>query len=101
MVTCTCDARCAARKAARVTFQQKLTRMHTPDILTRLLCNSMDSLLARQPVIAPAWNGPEDPIQRQIRRAFTPTQAAIGWDQLFRGRIAKAWRIPIGMYYKI
>jgi hypothetical protein len=26
----------------------------------------------------------------------------IGWDQFFRGRIAKAcWRIPIGMYYKI
>jgi hypothetical protein len=30
------------------------------------------------------------------------TQATIGWDQFFRGRIAtKAWRIPIGTYYKI
>jgi hypothetical protein len=48
----------------------------------------------------PAWNGPEEPIQQQIRRAFT-AQSAIGWDQFFRGQIAKAWRIPIGMYYKL
>jgi hypothetical protein len=46
MLTCTCDARCTARNAARVAFQQKLTHMHTPDILTHLLCNSMDSWLA-------------------------------------------------------
>jgi hypothetical protein len=48
MLTCsTCDARCAARTSARVIFQQKLTRtMHTPDILTHLICNSMDSWLA-------------------------------------------------------
>jgi ribosomal protein L32E len=24
-----------------------------------------------------------------------------GWDQFFRGRIAKAWRKPIGTFYKI
>jgi hypothetical protein len=48
----------------------------------------------------PAWNGPEEPIQRQIRSAFK-AQAKIGWDQFFRGRIAKAWRKPIGTYYKI
>jgi hypothetical protein len=62
----------------------------------------MDSWLARRPVIALAWNGPEEPIQQQIRCAFQQAQAKIGWDQqFFRGRIAKAWRIPIGMYYKI
>jgi hypothetical protein len=71
--------------------------MHTPDILTHLLCNSMDSWLARRPVIEPAWNRSEEPIQRQILRA----QAKIGWDQFFRGRIAKEWRIPIGTYYMI
>jgi hypothetical protein len=103
MLTCACDARCDARtrKTARLAFQQKkLTRMHTPDILTHLICNSMDSWLARQPVVEPAWNDPEEPIQKQIRSAFK-TQAKIGWNQFFRGCIAKAWRIPIGMYYKI
>jgi hypothetical protein len=72
--------------------------MHTPDILTQLICNSMDSWLARRPVLLPAWNGPEEPIQQQIRSAFK-TQAKIGWDQFFHGRIAKAWRIPIGTWY--
>jgi hypothetical protein len=48
----------------------------------------------------PAWNGPEEPIQRQIRSAFK-AQATIGWDQFFRGRIAKAWSKPIGTYYRI
>jgi hypothetical protein len=83
---------------SRVVFQQNLTRMHTPDIPTHLLCNSMDSWLARRPVVMPARNGPEEPIQQQIRRAFT-AQAAIGWDQFFCRRIAKeAWRTPIGTY---
>jgi hypothetical protein len=48
MLTCTCDARCTARNEVHcVAFQQKLTRMHTPDILTHLICNSMDSWLER------------------------------------------------------
>jgi hypothetical protein len=103
MFTCTCDARCHARKAAWLIFQQKLTHMHTPDILTHLICNhSMDSWLAQQPVIPPSWNGaPRNLSKRQIRSAFKAQQAKIGWDQFFRGRIAKAWRISIGMYYKI
>jgi hypothetical protein len=60
----------------------------------------MDNWLAQRPVLPPAWNGPEEPIQKQIRSAFK-AQAKIGWDQFLRGRIAKAWRIPIGTYYKI
>jgi hypothetical protein len=100
VLTCTCDARCEARTAAHKIFQQKLTRMHTPDILSNTICKSMDSWLARRPVLPPEWNGPEEPIQRQIRSAFK-AQAKIGWDQFFRGRIAKEWSKPIGTYYKI
>jgi hypothetical protein len=71
MLACTCDARCDARNTARLIFQQKITHMHTPDILTHLICNSMDSWLARRPVITPVpWNGPEEPIKRQIRSGF-------------------------------
>jgi hypothetical protein len=59
----------------------------------------MDHWLARRPVIAPTWHGPGDLFQRQLRRAFH-AQSRIGWDQFFRGRIAKAWSIPIATYYK-
>ena len=100
MLTCSCEVRNTARIEARKTFQQKLTKMHTPDVLSNTLCKSMDNWIARRPVLPPAWNGPDDPIQAQIRIAFT-AQARIGWDQFFRGRIAKAWQTPIGMYYKI
>jgi hypothetical protein len=81
-------------------FQQKLTHMHTPNIVTHLICNSMDSWLACRPGLPSAWNGPEEPIQQQLRSAFK-AQAKIRSDQFFCGRIAKAWRIPIGTYYKI
>ena len=60
----------------------------------------MDNWLARRPVLPPAWNGPEEPMQQQIQSAFK-AQAKIGWDQFFRGRIAKAWSKPIGTFYKI
>jgi hypothetical protein len=59
----------------------------------------MDSWLERRPVLAPIWNGPNISIKRQLRHAFH-AQSRIGWDQFFRGRIAKEWRVPICTYYK-
>jgi hypothetical protein len=99
VLTCPCEARCQARTAARVIFQQQLTRLHTPDILNKLICDSMDSWMARRPVTLPAWNVRE-PIQREMRRAFT-AQSKIGWDQFLRGRVAKAWQRPIQTYYRL
>jgi hypothetical protein len=73
------DGRCFAckqlwedtTKPVWLSSKMQLTRMHTPDILTHLLCNSMDSWLAQRPmVVIPARNGPEEPIQKQIRQAF-------------------------------
>jgi hypothetical protein len=46
------------------------------------------------------WTGPNGPIHGALRRALR-AQAKIGWDQLFCGRIAKYWKRPITMYYKI
>ena len=100
VLTCSCTARCAARTTARAIFQQKLSRLYTPDIMNKLICDSMDSWLARRPVLPPVWDGPYEPIKGQLRRAFY-AQSRIGWDQFFRGRIAKAWQIPIETYYKI
>jgi hypothetical protein len=73
--------------------------MHTPDIMNKIICASMDSWLDRRPVVAPLQTGPEEPIQCQLRSAFH-AQSQIGWDQFFRGRIAKTWIFPIGTYYK-
>jgi hypothetical protein len=46
---------------------------------------------------------PEEPLSRnKAIRSAIKAQAKIGWDRFFRGRIAKAWRLPpIGTYYKI
>jgi hypothetical protein len=97
-----------AHQAARVIFQQKRTHnMRTHDILTHLICNKnimeiAAGLHADQYSCLHGWNGPEEPIQQQIRSgAFKAQATKIGWDQFFCGRI-KAWRKPIGMpYYKI
>jgi hypothetical protein len=55
VLTCSCTARTASRTTARVHFQQRLSRMHTPDIMNRLICDSMDSWLDRRPVQSPIW----------------------------------------------
>jgi len=99
MLTCSCDARHAARTVARIKFQDKLVQLHTPNILTTVICESMDKWIARRPVLPPAWNGPEDEIKAEIRLAFN-AQSRIGWDQFFRGRIAKDWQIPIARFYE-
>jgi hypothetical protein len=100
VLTCSCEPRQKARQAAQAQFKNKLSKLHTPDIMTNLICTSMDSWLSRRPVQLPTWHGPQEPIHAQLRLAFR-AQAKIGWDQFFRGRIAKAWHRPIAEYYKI
>ena len=99
VLTCSCEARRAARTLALASFKQKLSKQHTPDLMNNVICDSMTSWYERRPVLPPAWNGTEDPFQRLLRAAFK-AQTKIGWDQFFRGRIAKAWKRPIAMYYK-
>jgi hypothetical protein len=90
ILTCSCEARGPAQMAARKTFQHKLSRLHTPDVMNNLICDSMDSWLARQPVTLPVWTGPNEPIHGALHHAFR-AQAKIGWDQFFRRQIAKDW----------
>ena len=99
MLTCSCEARHEARTVARIKFQDKLVQLHTPNILMNVICESMDKWIARRPVLPPAWNGPENKIQAEIRLAFN-AQSRIGWDQFFRGWIAKDWQISIARFYK-
>jgi hypothetical protein len=97
VLTCSCRACTTARTQARASFQQKLSCMHTLNIMNKIICASMDSWLDQRPVVAPLRTGPEEPIQCQLRSAFH-AQCQIGWDQFFRGHMAKAWILPIGTY---
>jgi hypothetical protein len=46
-------------------------QMHTPDIMNKLICDIMDSWLAHsRPILPPLWDGPDEPIKRQLRRAL-------------------------------
>jgi hypothetical protein len=102
ILTCSCDTRCSARAKARAHFQHRLSRMHAPDVMNKIICESMDSWLARRPVVLPmTWNRPRELIHREPSRRVFHAQQRIGRDQFFRGRIAKAWHKPIGTYYKL
>jgi hypothetical protein len=68
--------------------------------MNKIICDSMDSWLARRPVTLPVWTGRNEPIHGALRRAFC-AQEKIRWDQFFHGRNAKDWKQPITMYYKI
>jgi hypothetical protein len=81
-------------------FQQKLLWLHTPDVMNKLICNSMDSWLAPQQVTLLVWTGPNEPIHGALHCTFR-VQAKIRWDQFFCGVIAKDWKWPITVYYKI
>jgi hypothetical protein len=80
------------------TFKQHLTKEHTPDVMTTLLCTSMESWLNRTRVQPPSWDPPLEPIHTNLRRAFD-SQRRIGWDQFLRGRITLDWRHAIATYY--
>jgi hypothetical protein len=38
--------------------------------MNKLICDSMDSWLARRPVTLPVWTGPNERIHGALRRAF-------------------------------
>ena len=81
------------------TFRQHLVTQHTPDIMTTLICDSMNNWLQCTQVHPPTWDTPLEPIQHDLRRAFD-AQRRIGWDQFFRGRLALAWKTAIATYYR-
>jgi hypothetical protein len=49
--------------------------------------------------LPPEWQHEDELIKRELDRAFK-AQSNIGWGHFFRGRIAKAWSIPILTYYR-
>ena len=59
----------------------------------------MERWLEGKRITPPEWTQPEEPIMIAITRAFQ-TQSRIGWDQLFRGRIATDWHQAIQAYYR-
>jgi hypothetical protein len=98
ILRCPCETRCTARQEAFIIFRQHLKKQHTPDIMATLICNSMTHWLDRSRIPPPTWTPPEEPIQTQLRHAFK-SQSKIGWDQFFRGRITKDWKLAIQTFY--
>ena len=99
VLRCPSEDRCTARTETIKTFRQHLQKQHTPDIMATLICDSMTSWLHRRRITPPTWPQPEEPIMADLKRAFE-SQRKIGWDQFFRGRIAKDWKIAIKSYYR-
>ena len=67
--------------------------------MATLLCDSMHSWIDQTRITPPTWPQPEEPIMTDIKRAFD-SQCKIGWDQFFRGRVAKDWKTAIRTYYR-
>jgi hypothetical protein len=96
-----CSWRCADCCCSKPIPTEILTIAYTwHQSMTNLICNSMDSWLARHPVLLPAWHGPHEPIHGKLRQTFW-AQAKIRWDKLFWGWIAKEWQWLINTYYKM
>jgi hypothetical protein len=93
------ESRCNARQEALTIFRQHLSKQHTPDIMANLISECMNSWINRTRISPPTWTTPEEPIMTQLTHAFK-AQGKIGWDQFFRGRIAKDWKLAIQTYYK-
>jgi hypothetical protein len=87
---CSCTACTTAHTHAQATFQQKLSCMHMPNIITNLICASMESWLDCHS---------NELTQHQLQCAFH-AQSQSGWDQFFQERIARAWQLPIDTYNK-
>jgi hypothetical protein len=67
--------------------------------MATLIYDSMLSWLDRTRITPPTWKPPLEPIMTQLTTAFD-SQRKIGWDQFFRGRIAKDWKHAIQTYYQ-
>jgi hypothetical protein len=99
VIRCPSESRCHARQEALTIFRQHLSKQHTPDIMANLISECMNSWINRTRISPPTWTTPEEPIMTQLTHAFK-AQGKIGWDQFFRGRIAKDWKLAIQTYYK-
>jgi hypothetical protein len=80
VLCCTGEQCSTVRDTAIETFRAHLERLQTPDIMIDLLCNSITSWLTRTRIEPPAWQPPEDPLEKALSQAFD-TQRRIGWDQ--------------------
>ena len=70
VLCCRSEPHSLARMNAMATFKQHLIKQHTPDVMTTLICNSMESWLNRTRIAPPAWEPPLEPIHNDLRCAF-------------------------------
>ena len=90
IIKCQSDEQYQARKEAMNVLCKKLHKQHTPNVLTDILCDSMDHWINQQRITPPQWHNNVELVLQAITTAFY-SQKKIGWDQFFRGRISSDW----------
>ena len=98
VLNCPSDAREQARTQAFTILRQHFQKQHTPNMLTDLICDSMNNWIQRQRIVPPQENTQDEPIMHAITIAFH-SQKRIGWDQFFCGRLLTDWNKAIDIYY--
>lgn len=99
VLNCPSDDREQARTQAFTILRQHFQKQHTPNVLTDLICDSMNNWIQRRRIVPPQENNPDEPIMQAITIAFH-SQKRIGWDQFFRGRLSTDWNKAIDIYYR-
>ena len=83
ILNCPRDNRDQIRTQAFTILCQHFQKQHTPNVMTDLICASMDNWIQRRHIIPPLENTQDEPIMTAIIIAFH-SQKRIGWDQFFK-----------------
>ena len=86
------------RKESMHTLCMQLSAKKTPNVMTDLICDSIDNWIHHCQISLLTWNQHET-FLNTLTNAFN-SQKRIGWDQFFHGRLSKDWATAIGLYYK-
>ena len=98
ILQCPGEDRSNQRKESMQTFCVQLNAKHTPNVMTNLICDSMENWIHCHQISLPTWTQNKT-LLTALTDAFH-SQKRIGWDQFFRGQLSQDWARAIGLYYK-
>ena len=98
VLQCLSEAWFQARTDAFTVLWQHFQKQHTPNVMTNLLCDSMDHWFHHHCIVPPQWPLIEEPIMIKLTMAFI-SQKQIGWNQFFHSELSKDWLPAIATYY--
>lgn len=104
VLRCNSLLRAKTRKRALGVFLDHLTRYHTPKPMADALLTTMKRWLQNLPYQTPTFVlSDDDPLDQRLQTSLETAfqkQNDIGWAHFFRGRLTKAWKDVIALYYK-